>query len=792
LTSRKSHGKKKNDRNVTPERLISEAASFLERGRFREAIEHYKKLLDLDRNPDWVEGLARAYEGRARELAGKGMFEEALGVWQNRSRICGKPLAQGPYFDWILAAKKMNAGELLRLLSDPEQTDRREEIEKILLLPLFCLPEKEFSALPSGTPFLDHCRLAREALSRFATGQFDLMDGLLGQIPFRSPFSVWKLLLKALSVVGKEPEEAGRILSRIPAGGPFDPLVLAVRTAALPEKDRFSALSALSPEGRQLVLELWGCPGDLVPFASELASPGADTPRKLFSILEKYRRNLPKDLLDAFVPRLLVHMPEKASSLPSLLPGLPSWKIDRIRSLQAEQRGDLDGATLGWEIVAEKLAEAEGVRAGKEVALILRRLGTGLRSNYSPGTDPGQNAKAAGFFKRSLEFDPYDRETLLWLARISLESSDLRSCGQTLVTLLDLSPEDPEVLMLAAEHAGRTGAHKKAIVFCHRILVIDPSNAEVRRKKGRAHLDEARKLIRGDFFPGARKELAAADPLLCEKEDRKRLQLLEALSGAKEGKTSGPLFPGLSGKDGISLPDLFLLAAEAERLNLSREKLLPKADLSSRKKHPARELVDLAACLSEEASSDRSVGSALAFLRPRLEKISLKGLSAEEIGAVCDALLKHGENGLAGKIAGNGLAIHRKDPLLTFLSVLAAAPRSMEELGETRNKNLFVAFQEANSRGDLRTAARITDFMERLIKDQETEGDPEEDRALFDELMADLKWALKAKEYEGIQVIAQNVLGHDTVREVRERFSGNRKRQAEEFVRLIGRFYDLL
>jgi hypothetical protein len=70
-------------------------------------------------------GWRRSYAGRARELANKGMLQEALVVWRNRSSLCGKPLAEGPYLDWLLRTGEHDAA--LRLLTPTRRCcgDRR-------------------------------------------------------------------------------------------------------------------------------------------------------------------------------------------------------------------------------------------------------------------------------------------------------------------------------------------------------------------------------------------------------------------------------------------------------------------------------------------------------------------------------------------------------------------------------------------------------------------------------------------------------------------------------------------
>jgi hypothetical protein len=99
----------------TPVLPETHARQVLDAGRYREAVELYKNLLKQERRSEWLEGLAASYAGRAKELASKGMLQEALVVWRNRASLCGKSLAEGPYLDWLLRAGAHHAA--LRLLT---------------------------------------------------------------------------------------------------------------------------------------------------------------------------------------------------------------------------------------------------------------------------------------------------------------------------------------------------------------------------------------------------------------------------------------------------------------------------------------------------------------------------------------------------------------------------------------------------------------------------------------------------------------------------------------------------
>ncbi len=799
MSTRKSHGRRRRARTENdPEKLTAEAGSLLSRGRFRDAVGLFKKLVEQDRRPEWVDGLSRACEGYARELAGKGMVEEALEVWRNRSRFCGKPLWEGPYLEWVLRRGKGAFREILGILSDPGLSGEvRTEIEKRFAVALFCLPPSDLAGLPSGDPFSADLHSARESLAHYRQGKFGEMDERLGSIPFRSPFSFWKILLKSLVALEAGSKDAAGLIGRIPPGTSFDSLAKAVRVAVLPEEDRFSSLSALDPDGRRLVLDLWGCPENLVPFAAALAEPGGGAPDRLLSLLLDHRKALPSGLAETFLPKLLPHVPRKFSSISDLLNGFPAWKIGQVKALARDQEGDWDSAIPFWEDAARKLSEAEGDRAGKEIALIWRRLGFGGRRKFDPERDRLEE-RELDWLRKSLDYDPYDRDTLLVLSRACRASGDAKSSGVYLSRAMDAFPEDPEVLSLALDQAFRSKSYKKAITLGRRLLLLDSIDPVVRTTVGRAHLFEARKMVREGFFPGARKELKAADEALRDERDRKRLRLLEALASAKEGKPFVPSLPELLREFGPPLAGLYLLAVEADRMNLSREELVKEGGLSPVKDPAPRDLLALARLLGEEVPEERSVRAGLSFLRPFLKKVPAKGLSSEETASVCEALLVHGEPELSGDFARAGLRLHRKDPRLTLLSVRAKVASGGEDsLSEKDGEALDEASETARQRGDLRTAAAIEDILEKMFTpvDFDPEGamDPDMDAAgSLEVFLSALRLAVEMDAAEEVLDIAEEILAEKELRAMKRRHAGNRQALLREILRRVEEIFDAI
>ena len=55
--------------NLSPQALEAQARAHLQAGKHREAIIDFKRLLEQEQRPEWLDLLAEAYAGRAQGLA---------------------------------------------------------------------------------------------------------------------------------------------------------------------------------------------------------------------------------------------------------------------------------------------------------------------------------------------------------------------------------------------------------------------------------------------------------------------------------------------------------------------------------------------------------------------------------------------------------------------------------------------------------------------------------------------------------------------------------------------------
>jgi len=722
---------------------VAGARRFLENGRFREAIESYKSLLSGERRPEWVEGLAEAYAGHAGNLAEKGMVEEALVVWQNRSRICGKPVADGPWFEWVL--RKKNGGR--ELVEQIGRMGRFSETDpgaaKNLAWPLFFLSDDLFSAIRSPDPQIESCRLAREAWRHYGRGERERAEELAGKIPFRSPYAPVRLLLKALVHVPHSPGEAEGVLSRIPST-PLDPVVEAARIAILPRHRQLSALSGASGDAvRHLALDLLGYSREKADFVLALLRPENRSPGALYQIVLRFRFLFPPASLTILVSRLLIHLGGSGlSEITRVLADQPEWIRQMTLARFFEEQGEARKAEDAWVSAATSLDRDSGATAAKEVGAIYRYLGLGMVLAKSGGPIPPLDEKRANWLKKSLNYEPFHRETLLRLVGWALKNGKKKDADALLREGLAAHPDDPELLRLRIRELLDRKDPEELSRTADRLFRSDPQNTESRKMAltgwhaaFRAHIGKGRFEKAGKILDRARGVGGASYDLA------ERTQ--ELLLGILEGKGHpGALESFLDdGKNRLAAHlsfDLEIRSAGLDRGAIFRKAKASRVapDLSP------RDLLDFSPRAGDFLLLyDReAILEALSGVAPKAKKASVSGLSPAEAASVCEAFLGLGDGETAHSLARAALKNHRGAPRLVFAEIRASLLRSGETISPDQIRKLSMACDKAEKVGDQECVRKIEEWLDEqealLGEDFLDDEDDEEDLEAEDGIAA--------------------------------------------------------
>ncbi len=764
--------------------LPGHADAALSASRYKEAIEHYKELLKRERRPDWVEGLAAAYAGRAAQLAEKGLLKEALALWRTRADSCGAPVFEGPYVGWLLQAGEVD--QALRLLGGasglPPET--QAQLETQLAAAVLVAPDSALTGLATDNPLMRHRADAQAALAACARGDDGAMAEHLRAIPFRSPYRDLRALLKALALHATDIEQAALALARVPTDGPFEPLAAVLRACVLPGHAWVTALHSLDADGRALLLDLKGCPEERRALLLELANL-SEGPAALYDVLVRYRRAMPEGAAGALCLRLLPHVPERLKAYTVGFRSLPRAEQERILALAAELKQRPEQAEDHWLQVVECLkADAAGRRCA---ALVLRRL---CDAPAHRSIDGAACEHALSWWAQSLELDPEDRATHLKLIRALRDRSDLKETRIRLDAALARFPKDAEVLLEAVETALASGAFKKAVGLAKRVLELDPINPRVRAVVGNAHLSHARKQIAGSNPAAAHRELDEAAQWLRATADRGSIKLLRGLIDEQAEEGDALLREGLTELGG-TLVGSFHLLLEASRTKRDPKALLRRAGVDLNTAPTGEEVVAFAHALNAMREGDKALRAALGALRAMLGRAAAAPFSEPDQLLVCEALHRRNEHDLARRYAEAALKRWPGRPVFVYLKAAAAYGANPWQIPPRELRVLEDALHEAQAHGDQRTALRLRELLSSVtgdfaLPDEAGFDELDEGEGVVDRAMLEMMLALGGEDR--FLDIARKQLGKDVFEELRREIGGNKKHFARALIELLAGF----
>jgi len=689
--------------------LAAQAEADLALTRYKEATELYKALLKRERRTAWVDGLAACYAGRAHALADKGMFKEALVLWRNRHELCGKPLAEAPYPAWLLQAGEL--GEAMRLLAAPALPEAmRAELEMRFAGMVLTWPDNKLSELSSQLPadsaLLRHRPAALAALQACQQDDLAALDECLKAIPIRSPYRDLKPMLKALALLPTDHATAAAMIARLPSNSPFERLAAALRAAILPDTRWLAALHDLDGDSQQLLLDLKGCPDALRRLLLDLARLGEHpSPEAFFDLLLRNRRLLPAGVAANLCQRLLPHAESRLKSYTDAFGRLQQVRLEHLAALAAEVKNNRSLALPHWQRMAEQLAvdPALDTTHKQRAALIWRRL-----SGIDIAALDDSDADVIYRLKRSVEFDPDERETQLRLIAALRRQGELQQARASLELALPRFPKDAALLLEAVQVALASKAFKKAVGLAKQVLELDPINPTVRRLIGHAHFAHARKQIKTNNLAAAHKELDAAAEWLRAGEDAATLKLLRAL--ASEGTDAdirirdavADLGGGLAG----NLAGAFHLILEAGRLGLNTTALMQRGGVDLKTAPDVGAVVALAQAIEAARETEKAVRAALLPLRPALKRAITGHYAEADLCLICETWLRAKENELLLIYADAALKHWPQRPIFVYFKAASYAAK-LYQMPMQLQHQLERAADASHAQNDRHTYQRI-------------------------------------------------------------------------------------
>ncbi len=700
------------------------ALAHLEKGRFRDAIACYKALLKTERRADWVAGLADAYSRRAHSLADKGMLQEALGLWRSRAELCGTPLWDGPYADWLLGDGRI--ADVLNHLATRRAAATTDGAAPTALAELATLEARlapillgahatSLAQLPADSLLLQHRPLALAALAAYASQDAAALETALAGISFRSPYRDLRTLLKALVQSETDPQAAQAALQRLPAGSPFGSLAAPLRTRLLAGTERLQHWARLGSAQQSMALDLIGYAPAATPLLQSMAAMAGNTgvpaPSALFDLVQRHARELPGELATRVWQWLAPWAVRRGCANPRLF-GSPSEAAQECATaLAVEIKGEQDHADSHWLDAADLLIANGNTHDRLRAALVLRHVALAPTNLSSDGV---LHPDAQVMLTKSLALDPDDCSVHVRLVQYWRRAGDLKSAREQLEASLNLFPDDAALLTEAVETAVASGAFKKAAASARRLLAQDPLNRKVRALVGNAHLSHAVKQIASKKTDAAQKEITEAANWLTAPADQGRMHLLHAWTEPAGSAARVRLAQLATTTWGGGLAAGWRLVREAQGVfspcGLSTSTaLLTEAGIATTRVLTPADLLDLLAALEQEPVLLRKGLDPLAVWRKALTSLTTaKTLDAATCERLCEALSRHQEHALAEKTAEAARQRWPDQPIFVYHAVAARAGKKKGCIQSEKDYNdLEIAQERARERRDLRLGTRI-------------------------------------------------------------------------------------
>jgi len=503
---------------TTPESLEKQAQERIESGKYKEASELYERLLQLSANEQWNQSLAYCYVQRAVALAAKGMFKEAVVLWENHRQHTQAPFdAYDQYIIWLILSKnKVDIQKNLQQLSVQQLDKYYPELASLLgLLALTESPEL-INDLPQESAFVAHFHLIQVGLQAYANEDEAKLTEILKQIPYRSAFRDLRSLLQALLVLPSSESQAQALLARISTRSAYANVAWLLEITFLQGVALFDALLRLNQSQRSIICHIKGFNKQQSEFLEHLTRQHEHLSDKVkFNMAIQYRSLLGPEVAQNYCQQLLSVYSAGHKDFQKFFGASDEYEENRVSALLHEREDNIYDAEYYWRLCIKALQNQDDPENALKIAMILRHLSQGEES-----------AEKIELLIESLQYDAEDRDVYLQILDFYQQSEATQDYQQWLAKTLEKFPQDIDVLTRAVRDAIANKSYKKASHYASKILTIDPLNSFAKQTLFASHLAYAHQLIREKSYHLVDKEIKQAEALNIGKAYVKQTQLM--------------------------------------------------------------------------------------------------------------------------------------------------------------------------------------------------------------------------------------------------------------------------
>lgn len=707
--------------------LALKARDALRVGDFKQAIELFKRLVKQEDRPEWCEALSEAYAGRARMLAAKGLFEEAL------TALSKSAAPDGTFRDPLLYLKCLcKRGQLHEATEFAVKHIASEKIPAATAPPLAELAAALWLAAPvplavpvdpgsEAGKWVEHAAAAQQSLTAWIEGREPReIDQLLSRIPLRSGFGALRLILKSLMTAADDPARARQLLDSIAPGSAFASLRLAVEAALPGGPEEAAAKSSPASRAQQVfAVEVKGLPNAASQLLLQFTKAERSGPGSLLAFLAGQARTLPADEVKRACLNLLAQAPDRLRLFESTFGTLTAFERNRIQALAAEAGSHWRRAEKHWTAAAKSIAPAPGAENALAAGVIYRRLAHLAQLHPEIEGQGRSEFPEIEYFELSLRADPDHLPAVLQLIGLYRRERLDREWQRLAEDSAQRFPSDSAVLLQAIDAAMARKATKKAVGFARKLLMLDPINQAARQRMIELHISHARKQNRSKRADLAWKELAEAATWERASAPSFLLRINQGLVGRALGQEDAEARllqgvelagGGVAGWFRASLEHALLLSGDANAAQLRQE--LAQAE---REQAPTKEaiLAIVSALSGEEVRESKNAIQALVSrMRGWLSKASGLAWCAAEFHPIAEMFGWVDAYDLLDDYARLAGQREPGDTTWRYYQLVARAKGDADRLSFTETDELCDIEEAAAQRRDFHLANRIQRFLD--------------------------------------------------------------------------------
>jgi hypothetical protein len=737
VNTMKTTNRNTNGATVPPEILGERGLDALQRLRFKEAVDLFKQVIRTDPSPKWKEALADAYEGRARDLAAKGMFKEAAMVLENTMATGGAtaPVPGGVrdpslYLSCLIRDSQQQKAAVYVLNHLPERPNL-QALAAALLVSVPRLPDLTAAASPEQRRWHALAAASRAALAAWCDrGAPEEIDRHLNGISLRSAFRPVRVLLNTLIRPPEDAERTRLVLDTIPPGSPFHPL----RQAVAASVSRDSGLDAdswrrLAPLQQSFVAETAGLTQAASQFLARLAEAERGGSGALFNFLMK-RTDLPRTEVRSACLNLLPRLPDHVSRFEKSFGELSFVEHQRLQALTAESRGNWEAAGRAWSATAAAFAEDGGSdrMSGLACGVIYRHLSNLAEQHQQIEADDDFCDPVVRYLEQACSVDPDylpGRLELIGHYREDAASDQDPSTAKTWHQMVDETvrrfPEDARVLQQALDSALARKAFKQASGFARRLLQINAINPGVRRQMIELQISYARKQMRAKRADLAMKALNEAAEWERADKPSPQLRIVRALVELHSASPDQARAAEARLRAGVALAGggvvgWFRTRLEADLLKSGGRTGFIQQELARARETPAStdEIMAVVAAVGQpEAGENKKVVAALlTAMQTWLQQGAALAWQPAEFQAVAEVLARFEMYGLLVDYAQAARQRDPANPVWRFHAIVGRTRGKADRLSVAEQDDLMALAEAAARREDFHMATRIARFLD--------------------------------------------------------------------------------